>query len=132
VKKFYIGGGVLAGLGVLVLLIALLAGDSPGKWIAKNYTRTSAGTFRASQPPSQVAARIAGKFRPADRVYASTGQFLRYSDEIVAVLADGAGSRITVDDPDRGYRRYYNYVGTRWGVGGRISDYRGGGPGSGK
>ncbi|MEU5880420.1 DUF4247 domain-containing protein [Spirillospora sp. NPDC047279] len=67
------------------------------------------------------------------------GIFLQYPKTVVGVLPDGAGSRITVDGPDRGYRRYNSYVGSHWtspGSGGwnrnGTASFRGGGPGSGK
>ncbi|GAA2075901.1 DUF4247 domain-containing protein [Actinomadura alba] len=134
-KKWYIAGGLVAGLGVIALVGALVSGgSSPRGWIAKNYTRTAADTFRASGMPTKVASDISRKHRPADRIYDPSGVFLRYPKVIVAVLPDGVqGSRITVDDADRGFRRYYSYVGARWGgPDGRISSFRGGGPGAGK
>ncbi|MBC6457806.1 DUF4247 domain-containing protein [Actinomadura sp. HBU206391] len=133
-KKWYIAGGLVAGLGVIALVASLLTGgSSPRGWIAKNYTRTATDTYRASGAPTKVASDITRKFRPSERADDPAGVFLRYSNLVVAVLPDGVmGSRITVDDADRGYRRYYNYVGNRWAAPGRGSDFRGGGPGEGK
>jgi hypothetical protein len=134
VKKWYIAGGLVAGLGVIALVAALLTGgSSPRGWIAKKYTRTATDTYRASGAPAKVASDITRKFRPSERADDSAGVFLRYSNAVVAVLPDGVqGSRITVDDADRGYRRYYSYVGHRWAAPRRGSSFRGGGPGEGK
>lgn len=133
-RRSLIGGGLLAALGAVVLVGALLiGGTSPRGWIAGRYSRMGAGTYQAAGSPTVVAAEISRKFRPADRAYDPAGIFLRYSDAVVAVLATGAGSRIVVDDADRGYRRWYPYVGGRWGgPGGRGALFRGGGPGAGK
>ncbi|WP_192810136.1 DUF4247 domain-containing protein [Actinomadura rudentiformis] len=81
-----------------------------------------------------------GRAVPVSMVAAAQGGiFLQYPKTVVGILPDGAGSRITVDDPDSGYRRYHSYVGTRWtspGSGGwnrnGTASFRGGGPGSGK
>ncbi|MGH3391391.1 MAG: DUF4247 domain-containing protein [Actinomadura sp.] len=133
-RRSLIGGGLLAALGAVVLTGSLLVGGtSPRGWIARTYPNTGVGAYRASAPPTAVAAQISRRFRPADRAYDPAGIFLRYSDSVVAVLATGAGSRIVVDDANRGYRRWYPYVGGRWGgPGGRGALFRGGGPGAGK
>ncbi|GLZ07049.1 lipoprotein [Actinomadura sp. NBRC 104412] len=129
-----IGSMLLVGLGVTVLLLALFAGrTSPRGWIPQNYTRVAPGTYQAQDPPLRVASRITSRFKTEHRVYTPGGIFLRYHNAVVAILPSGRGSRITVDDPDRGYARYHSSVGGAWGgPGGRASSFRGGGPGEGK
>lgn len=120
-------------------------GQSPSSWIGDKYTRAGADTYRSSKAPTTVASEISRKFRPIDRVddMATKGAagdiFLRYPKLVVGVLPDGAGSRITVDKPRRGYNRYYSHVGGRWASPGSngwtssgAASFRGGGPGSGK
>lgn len=132
--KRFVGGGLLTLLGVIVLAGALISGStSPRGWINSHYTRTAAGTYRAQGTPLRVARDISRKFKPSDRAYDPSGVFLRYPGLVVAVLPDGRGSRVLVDNADRGYRRHYTYIGGRWGgPGGRGSIFRGGGPGAGK
>jgi uncharacterized protein DUF4247 len=133
VKK-YMGGGLVALLGLLVLGGAIIAGNtSPRGWINSHYTRVGNGVYRASATPSKVAGDISRKFTPSDRTFDPAGFFLRYPGVVVAVLPEGRGSRILVDDLDRGYRSHFVYVGYRWGgPGGRAALFRGGGPGEGK
>lgn len=135
VKRSLIGGGLLAGVGAVILAVSLISSsNSPKGWISSHYSRTAvADTYRADQAPSRVAGAISRRFKPLDRAYDPAGAFLRYPTVMVAVLADGRGSRVEVLPVDRGYRRYHSYVGGRWGgPGGRASSFRGGGPGSGK
>jgi Domain of unknown function (DUF4247) len=132
--KRYVGGGIVTLLGVVILAGVLISGNtSPRGWIGSHYTRTGAGAYRASAAPLKVAGEITRKFKPSDRAYDPAGVFLRYPGLVVAVLPDGRGSRILVDDEDRGYRRHYAYIGSRWGgLDGRATLFRGGGPGEGK
>jgi hypothetical protein len=129
-----IGASILAALGVVVLLLAMFAGrTSPRGWIPEQYTRVAPGTYRSASPPLNVASTLVNRFETKDRVYTPGGVFLRYHDAVVGILPNGRGSRITVDDPDRGYARYHSSVGASWGgPGGRASSFRGGGPGEGK
>ncbi|WP_067827508.1 DUF4247 domain-containing protein [Actinomadura kijaniata] len=133
-KRALIGGGLLAGLGALILLIALFAGgSSPKGWISRTFPKTGPDTYRSADGPLRTAERIAAKHKPDDRVTDPTGVYLRYRSAIVGVRPAGAGSRITVDTPARGYARYHSSLGGRWGgPGGRASTFRGGGPGEGK
>lgn len=132
--RHYVGGGLLAGLGILVLIGALISGStSPRGWINSHYKRTAAGTYQAPGHPTKVAGDIARRFRPTDRAYDPSGVFLRYPEVVVAVLPAAGGSRVLVDSSRRGYARWYGYVGGRWGgPGGSASFFRGGGPGDGK
>ncbi|WP_019629553.1 DUF4247 domain-containing protein [Actinomadura atramentaria] len=133
-RRALIGGSLISGLGAVIVAVALLAGGaSAGSYIKSHYSRIGVGTYRSPSPPAVVAAQIIRKNRPYDRAYDPGGIFLRYRSEVVGILPDGTGSRITVEDPERGYRHYHSSVGGRWGgVGGRASTFRGGGPGSGK
>jgi hypothetical protein len=132
-KGHAIGAVLLAGLGAIVLVVALSGRTSPRGWIPQNYARVAPGTYQASEPPLRVADRIVTRYKTRDRVYTPGGVFLRYHNAVIGILPSGRGSRITVDDPDRGYARYHSSVGGFWGgPGGRVSSFRGGGPGEGK
>ena len=93
-------------------------------------------TFRSNDSPVATANEIAEAWKPADRRDDPSGIYLRYRDDVVAVVDDPddeGGSIITVDDADHGYRRWYGYVGGWWGIyTGRGDTFRGGGPGAGK
>ncbi|MFC5749461.1 DUF4247 domain-containing protein [Actinomadura rugatobispora] len=132
-KAPVIGSLVLAGLGAIVLLIALFAGrTSPRGWIPDTYTRVADDTYASQRPPLTVSREILRRFETDERVYTPNGVFLRYHNAVVGILPDGRGSRITLDTPDRGYARYHSSVGGHWGgPGGRASSFRGGGPGEG-
>jgi len=133
VRRHFVGGGIVAVLGTIVLVAAAFSGNtSPDRWISSHYTRVGDGVYRANGSPLSVAAAISRKFKPSDRIYEPSGVFLRYPKHIVAVLPVAGGSQILVDDVDRGYRRHHSSVGSRWGgSGGRASIFRGGGPGGG-
>lgn len=92
--------------------------------------------YASSQSVTRTAEDIAGARKPADRRATPSGEFLRYQDDIVAVLAPAAGergARVEVDDEDTGYRHHYGYIGGWWGTySGRGESFRGGGPGGGK
>lgn len=132
-RKPLIGSGLLASLGVAVLLIAMFAGRvSPRDHIAGHYRKVSAGTYASSKPPLAVAGDIVKKYRTSERVYTPNGVYLRYYNVVVGILPDGRGSRITLDTPERGYARYHSTVGGTWGgSGGKATSFRGGGPGGG-
>ncbi|WP_243712941.1 DUF4247 domain-containing protein [Actinomadura sp. 6K520] len=136
-------GGVLAA--VLVVPALGACGTSNRDWIADKYTRAGHDTYRSPKAPQAVASEIGRKFKPIDRVDslatrgAAGGIFLQYPKLVVGVLPDGAGSRITVDNPRRGYDRYHSHIGGVWlrpgsngWTSGGAASFRGGGPGSGK
>lgn len=127
-RRHLIGGGLLAGVGGLVLLLTLFSGggSSPRSWIGQQY----AG-MKSSKPPTLVAQEISNKYSPIDRANDPTGVFLRYSNDVVAVLPDGTGSRIRMDNPQHAYATWFPILGGRWGGPGGASTFRGGGPGGG-
>ena len=135
-------GLVLAGIGGLTfaILLAVTGFDSPRDFVDDRYTLVSSQDggrskeYSSPQPPSVVVQKIADRWQPADRVNDTAGFFLRYRDDIVAVMSDGAGgSRIYVDDEEEGYRHWYGHVGGYWGTYSSPAEAgRGGGPGTGK
>lgn len=138
-RKLALAGGVTAfgGLGLAGLCAA--TDGSVRSYIAGRYDRLPAessgrsAVYQADGTPARVAASIADRWKPAERINDPGGYFLRYRNEIVAVTADGEGSRIYVDDQNRGYARWYPYIGGTWGTfSGRGEDFRGGGPLAGK
>jgi len=94
----------------------------------------SSRVFRSDQRPSVVVRRITDRWKPADQRVDPAGWLLRYQRDTVVVTArDGGGSTIFVDDAERGYTRWYPYIGGWWGpYSGPGEDFRGGGPGAGK
>ncbi|ONK14490.1 DUF4247 domain-containing protein [Streptomyces sp. MP131-18] len=132
-----------AAAGALMLLAAGCGGgsgeddDAPRAWIADTYERAGADDrYRdAADRPTAVASEIEGERRPEDRIDSEGMVFLRYDDDIVAVLPHtSGGSEIDIDDYDSGRSRYSSHVGHRWPAsqGRSGGDFRGGGPGSGK
>ena len=128
-----IGVGAIALVGLLVSTSGSVRGHIDDRYERVTSSGSSA-TYRSADPPSDVVADIADEWRPAERLNDPSGFFLRYHDTIVAVTgaADG-GSEIQVDDEERGYARWYPYVGGWWGTySGAAEGTRGGGPGAGK
>lgn len=135
-------GLVLAGVGAIAffVLLAFTATQSPRDYLGDQYSLVSSQDsgrsreYTSPQAPSDVVRSISERWPPADRVNDTAGYFLRYRNDIVAVLPDGAGgSRIYVDDEEEGYRHWHGHVGGYWGTyTSRSEDGRGGGPGTGK
>jgi len=135
-------GFVLAGFGAVAILVLLgvTGRGSVRDYVADHYRLVSvedggrSRVYASTDPPSRVVATIAGRWRPADRVNDSTGYFLRYRNDYVVVTSDDAtGSRIYVDDEERGYRHWYGHVGGYWGTYSSPAEAnRGRGPGAGK
>lgn len=138
---------MIGGVSAAALTVLALGGCGTSKesWIADKYSKVGSDTFRSSKAPPAVATEINKKFKSIDRVDdratrgAAGGIFLRYPKLVVGILPSGTGSRITVDDPRRGYNRYYSHVSGRWARPGSngwtssgAASFRGGGPGSGK
>ena len=134
--KLFIAGG-LGGVGLIVLLVALLGGGSVRGHLADTYQRVSSDgdsiVYTSSSRPKAVYEEIRAAVPPADVQVDPQGYFMRYSDDIVAVTANGAGSRIYIDDERRGYAHWFPFVVGVWGTGsGSGEGIRGGGPGAGK
>lgn len=135
VKLILAGLIAVIGLGAIGLAVSRTGGVRG--YLADNYTRVSAQgdsiIYTSARVPGTVYNEIRSRHRPADTLVQPSGYFLRYSDDIVVVTADGPGSRIYVDDEDRGYARWFPVVGGFWGTyRGSGETFRGGGPGSGK
>jgi hypothetical protein len=131
------GLALTAGL-IGVIFLATRAG-SPRGWIDQRYRYVSGDRsipsviYSSPKPPSAVVGEITRRWKPADRRSDPSGQFLRYRDLMVAVTPQDGGSRIHVDDEDRGYARWYPIVGGYWGTySGPGPRARAGGPGAGK
>lgn len=131
------GGGL--GLVLLLVLVGLAFGGNVRDDIAKDYQRVGdrdgAQVYRSRRSVPDTAEAITDADRPSQRLTDSAGVFLRYPDTIVAVhrAASGSGTEIEVDDDDRGYARWYPYVGSYFGSGRGVGEsFRGGGPGGGK
>jgi Domain of unknown function (DUF4247) len=135
VKLILAGLIAVIGLGAIGLAVSRIGGVRG--YLEDNYTRVSAQgdsvVYTSARGPGTVYNEIRSRHRPADTLVQPSGYFLRYSDDIVVVTADGPGSRIYVDDEDRGYARWFPVVGGYWGTyRGPGETFRGGGPGSGK
>jgi hypothetical protein len=134
--KLLIAGG-LGVVGLVVLLFALIGGNSIRGHLDDNYRRVSSDgssiVYTSDQKPKAVYESIRGAVTPADVQTDPEGYFLRYSDDIVGITADGTGSRIYLDDERHGYAHWFPFVAGVWGTGGGLGEgVRGGGPGAGK
>jgi hypothetical protein len=145
VKKHTLIALALSGVGLLVLIATLARTGSVRSYIADNYRFVGTQAVRGDRDRTRVyasrrsvvdtAADIADARRPADRRTDVAGVFLRYQNDMIAVVPHprGGGSRIMVDDEDTGYRHYFGHVGGWWGTySGPAERFRGGGPGGGK
>jgi len=129
--------GAIALVGVVALVVALTRTGGVRAYLAENYQQVARSgdsvQYRATGSPRTVSDDIRSRHRPADTLVQPTGYYLRYSDDIVVVTANGGGSRIYLDDEDRGYARWFPIIGGFWGTfRGPGEGFRGGGPGSGK
>lgn len=141
-RNHRIGAIALILVGILAVgAVTLGTRGSVREHVGDTYTlvssdnRTRTAEYSAKGKPSAVAASIASKWKPSERLTDPSGFFLRYRNDIVVVTAgpEGQGSRIHVDDERRGYTRWYPYIGGYWGTfSGPGEGFRGGGPGAGK
>lgn len=134
--KLLVAGG-LGGVGLIAIIIALLSIGGIRGYLADNYKRVSAHgqsiVYSSPNKPKTVYEDIRDAQSPADTQIDPRGYYLRYSDDIVAITANGTGSRIYIDDERRGYAHWLPIVGGFWGTyGGAGEGFRGGGPGAGK
>lgn len=124
--------GLAAAAVVVVLVIALTGFRGVRGYLADNYTRVSESgdsvIYSSPQQPRTVYDDIRSAERPADTLVRPSGYYLRYPDDIVAVVPDDSGSRIFVDDEDRGFARWFPIIAPVWGSYG-AGGFRGGGPG---
>jgi Domain of unknown function (DUF4247) len=123
--------------GVLVIVSAVVRTHDVRRYLRGHYGVVSSSgnslVLGTPQSPRLVYDDLARNVRPADTVVDGSGYFLRYRGDIVAITGDTNGSRIYVDDEQRGYAVWFPYVGGHWGTfSGRGESFRGGGPGSGK
>ena len=89
--------------------------------------------WRSPDPVAVTADDIAAAVPPADRVSETDRAFLAYEDVVVAVTPAADGSIVHLDDDERGYQRWYGFIGPIWApYYGPRGTFRGGGPGSGK
>jgi len=152
VKRHVVIAIALAGAGVLGLIFTIASHSSVREDIDKTYTkvgteqppgkqgegRKRTQIYSSTKSVTKTAKEISDKHKPADRRAAESGVFLRYSDDVVAVVPPPAGakgerSRILVDDEEGGYHRNFFFVGGFWGTySGPAGSFRGGGPGAGK
>ena len=141
VKRLFAVGLIAAG--VLGLVSVLTGTGSVRDHVADRYafvgeqpTGEGGGrslVYHSDDPASETAADIREQFKPADVRATEAGVFLRYSDDIVAVVPDGADSRVLLTRERDGYVFFYPYLGGYWGTySGPAESFRGGGPGGGK
>lgn len=129
--------GLIAAVGLAAIGVAASRTGGVRGYLAEHYTRVSArgdsAVYTSSRAPGVVSDEIRSRHRPADLLVRPDGYYLRYADDIVVVTAGGQGSRIYIDDEDRGYAHWFPVVGGVWGTYRGSGDaFRGGGPGSGK
>jgi hypothetical protein len=137
---------VLAGIGVLGLIFTITGQGSVRDYVAGHYrlvgkqkVQGASGetlVYASSRSITRTSDEIAKEHKPADRRTTESGEFLRYENDIVAILPPDpgkAGSKVTVDDEQTGYRHHFLYLGGWWGrYSGPAESFRGGGPGGGK
>ncbi|HIW64262.1 MAG TPA: DUF4247 domain-containing protein [Candidatus Stackebrandtia excrementipullorum] len=118
-KQGWIVFAVLAGVGLLVAVIAISAtSSSPRPFIGSTYrcnldpTSVKSVVCNSGSSATRVASAISSDVSPIDRRTASNGTiFLQYSDDIIAIKNSGVGAQIEVDDYDRGYAKHSTYIG---------------------
>ncbi len=129
--------GLIAAVGLGAIGLAVTRTGGVRDYLASNYTRVSgqgdSAVYTSPRDPGTVFTDIRSQHRPADTLVQPSGYYLRYADDIVVVTADGPGSRIYLDDEDRGYAHWFPVIGGYWGTyRGPGETFRGGGPGVGK
>lgn len=135
--------GIVAIVGGIVGIgaVSVARAGSPRSFVADHYATVSSDgssrVYASDRNPTEVANEIRTRWKPVDTVIEPSGEYLRYSSDYIGVVpGPNGGSRIYVDDRNRGYARWYPHVGGTWGSysggGGIGGGFRGGGPGAGK
>lgn len=140
-KGWFIVAGVL-GVVALIATITIVTTDRGARsFVESTYTKASAegdsptvSAYRSDSPPSVVAKEIIADTTPVNQSADGSGVYLRYPEEVIAILPRDGGSLIQVDTVERSYNQYHSHIGGFfWGwTSPRGEDFRGGGPGSGK
>ncbi|CAM3351581.1 DUF4247 domain-containing protein [Stackebrandtia soli] len=115
--------GTVAVIGLVIAAVAIgSTSGSPRDFIDDKYRCSpdpedhDSAVCTSSSSPSTVASEIRRAVRPIDTHsdYQSGATFFQYRDDILAIFPDGSGSRIEIDDYNRGYTRHSTYIGTYW------------------
>lgn len=114
-----------------LLLTACGQGDSPDDlagWL-RDECRSNGGVYECDADPAGVAGRMSRTFdiEPQDRIDTGGRTYFRFSESMVAIHPQSAGSRVYLDPYETGYERWHSDVSPYWGP-----ENRGGGPGEGK
>lgn len=136
-------GLVVALVGIVLVGVALAQGRQSVRdflgdrctpaGVQRDERGRKADAFRCRERPAKLAAALTDRHEPADRRTTPEGIFLRYRNDMVAVLGQGGGSRALVARERDGYGFFFPFVGGWWGTyGGPAETFRGGGPGAGK
>lgn len=134
--------GLLVVALIAIPLIVTSTKDSPKEWLDDHYTHVSGSdpddetvVYRSEDSALDTALDIDHGTDADERRQDGDVHYLRYdSDWMVVVTPDGTGSRIELDEFDRGYRTHGTSVffwSSHYGRGGG-GFFRGGGSGSGK
>jgi len=115
----------------LFLVAACGRADAPGNlagWLREE-CRDVTGFYECADDPSAVSRKMAATFdvEAQDRVDTDGRTYFRFSESMVAIHPASTGSRVYLDDYERGYQRWRSDVSPYWGP-----ENRGGGPGEGK
>lgn len=142
-KNWWIVGGVIALVVLIIAVVAIVSSSSePDDYVEATFTRdtsldvdANSKAYTSDKPPDEVAAMITGEVDPIATSRDSSGVYLRYDEDGIAIQPRGGGSVIHVMDAEAAGRRYYDHVHSSWGLiilpGGGIG-FRGRGPGAGK
>lgn len=135
-------GAVLAALGALGLIGIFACDQSVEGFLNERCARGKVETdpqghraraFTCRERPSALAADLVKGHKPADQRSTPEGHFLRYSDTMVGLTAQGTGTKAYFAEERDGYAFFGPYVGGWWGTyGGPAESFRGGGPAGGK
>lgn len=129
---WWIAGGVLAVVAVILAISLISSGSSPRSYVASKYDRVRSDVYRSDDPPSRVAAEIVDHWSPISQYADGSGVYLRYSGDGIAISPQGRGSSIQVMESRRMYHTYYSHIGGYWGWTSSYGEsFRGRGPSGG-